>query len=192
MKNKLVFAFVAASILPLSSHAQLLVGAHMNTSISGTVEIELDSSFTVKEDIDTNSVSFYIGKQNSRNNYFLLGFDNFSMKIEGDSEKIKAKGLRLDAHFVYGEKQVKPYFGLGFGVYTSDDILINDDITGVSFQLMGGAKVELTEQLELDFALQSQAIAWQDVEVNNLGFGNTTMSIINSQVTLGAGIAYKF
>src|SRR5690554_7685652 len=74
MKNKLVFAFVAASILPLSSHAQLLVGAHMNTSISGTVEIELDSSFTVKEDIDTNSVSFYIGKQNSRNNYFLLGF----------------------------------------------------------------------------------------------------------------------
>lgn len=109
-----------------------------------------------------------------------------------------ALGWRLDGQFVFGEGNVKPYVGGGIGFYLLDNppmlqgnYLEDDMQLGVSFQLMGGAKIDLSPNLELDLSLQFQGFLWQDIEYIGY-YESTKISMSSSQLTLGAGIAYKF
>ena len=97
--------------------------------------------------------------------------------------------------------KVKPYFGVGFGFYSSEDLadLLNDigianesKIKGVSFQLMGGVKISASEQVEFDVNIQSRAIGWQDVEVYSGSSKLGTFEQTTSDVTIGVGVDFKF
>lgn len=94
---------------------------------------------------------------------------------------------------MYGQAQIKPYWGLGFGFYTlKESPLVPDEThSGVSFQVMGGTKIDLTKNLELDLNLEIQGMAWQDVEYRSR-WTTETISMTSSKVSVGAGLAYKF
>ena len=115
------------------------------------------------------------------------------MKVDVGNYSSKATGFRLDWQFVYTEEKVKPYWGLGFGVYSLKEapLVPDEKQSGVSFQAMGGTKIDLTENLELDLQLQFQGIVWQDVEYSD-GWSTETVEMSSSIISAGVGLAYKF
>lgn len=192
MKKIAIATLLVASTLPLSSHAQLIVGAGLTKSLTSELKLEIDS-VTGTTDIDINSVAFSVGYKNNNNNRFLISLDTLDAKASELGYSSKATGVRLDAQFVYGQSQIKPYWGLGFGVYTlKESPLVPDEThSGVSFQVMGGTKIDLTKNLELDLNLEIQGMAWQDVDFYSY-YGTQTISMTSSKVSVGAGLAYKF
>ena len=194
MKKIGIATLLIASTLPLSSHAQLIIGAGINKSSSADLKLENEKNGITKTyDLDTNTASFYIGYKNHKNNRFLISLDNLDAKVSDLGYSSKATGVRLDAQFVYGQSQIKPYWGLGFGVYTlKESPLVSDEThSGVSLQVMGGTKIDLTKNLELDLNLEIQGMAWQDVEYRSRWI-TETISMTSSKVSVGAGLAYKF
>lgn len=194
IKRVLLTAIFFVVALPVTSHADIIIGANVSKSLSADLDFEKDN-ITETYDLDTSTSSFYIGYKNNKNNRFLVTFDN--MKVDVDNYSSKATGIRLDWQFVYGGQNVKPYWGLGFGFYSLKEapLLPDESQKGVSFQLMGGAKIDLTENLELDLQLQSQGIGWQDYEeyyCNYYSCYTETTSMRSSITSAGIGLAYKF
>jgi len=201
IKKALLTAVFFIAALPLASHAQLIIGAGINTSLNSDLDFK-KNGVTETYDLDTNTASFYIGNKSSSNNRFLIQLDNKKVKIDDfSSYSSTAKGLRLDWQFVYTQAAVKPYWGFGFGFYELKEapLLPDESQKGVSFQAMGGVKIDLLKKLELDLSLQYQGIVWQDVEVNryyNSGYYSkwTTekTSMTSSFFSAGLGLAFKF
>lgn len=145
------------------------------------------------DDLDSTAVNIHLGLMLKNNNRFLIGLDSLSVKDDA-GDKIKAKGLRLDWQFVYGDQLVQPYWGLGFGIYSSKELGEAVDVSslrGVSFQAMGGVKLAINKQFEIDLNLQAQGISWQNVDYV---FSNTTTTLEQSttNVSFGLGADYKF
>lgn len=180
--------FIAA--LPITSHAELIIGANISKNLSADLNFE-EGGYTETFDLDTTTASFYIGSKSHRNNRFLVQLDR--MKVEVDDYSSTATGVRLDWQFVYTEQKVKPYWGLGFGFYSLKEAPLVPDETqsGISFQAVGGTKVDLTDNLELDLQLQFQGIVWQDVEYD-YGWYTETTEMSSSSLTAGIGLAFKF
>ncbi|GLR63386.1 hypothetical protein [Marinospirillum insulare] len=198
IKRVLLTAIFFVVALPVTSHADLIIGANISKSLSADLDLENDWD-SISLDLDTSTTSFYIGTKNNKNNRFLVTFDN--MKVDVGNYSSKATGFRLDWQFVYTEEKVKPYWGLGFGVYSLKEapLVPDEKQSGVSFQAMGGAKIDLTENLELDLQLQFQGIVWQDVEeyICNYTYYSSycyteTTSMSSSIISAGVGLAYKF
>ena len=64
-------------------------------------------------------------------------------------------------------------------------------MSGISFQMAVGAKIDVADNVELDVSLQRQAIAWQEIEFS--GFGRTeTIQMSYAYNLLSAGVAFKF
>lgn len=190
IKRILLTAVFFIAILPITSHAELIIGANISKSLNADLNLEEDG-FTESFDLDATTASFYIGSKSHRNNRFLVQLD--SMKVEVGNYSSKATGVRLDWQFVYTEAKVKPYWGLGFGFYSLKEAPLVPDETqsGISFQAVGGTKVDLTDNLELDLQLQFQGIVWQDVEYD-YGWYTETTEMSSSSLTAGIGLAFKF
>lgn len=194
IKRLLLTAVFFIAALPITSNAELIIGANISKSLSADLDLE-EGGFTESFDLDTTTASFYIGSKNHRNNRFLIQLD--SIKVEVGNYSSTATGVRLDWQFVYTEEKVKPYWGLGFGFYSLKEAPLVPDETqsGISFQAVGGTKIDLNESLELDLQLQFQVIAWQDVEFIKCGsyFCSTdTVEMSSGSLTAGIGLAYKF
>jgi opacity protein-like surface antigen len=194
----------SASLLLLSSLATttqadvekgVYLGLDMNTSLSGTATAEYERSNIENEtDIDTTGAGIFIGYRSSRNNRVQLSFTSFDVEYEGGTTE-EVTGMDFDWQFVYGDKTVQPYWGLGFGLYTyedTSDLFVSDeDLKGVSFQLAAGAKFDLHEHFELDASYHIKSIAWQDIVVIN-GFTSETLSLSHTFSYLNFGAAIKF
>ena len=197
-----VLCAVSVSAQADSNDKKFFVGAGISAG-SATHELKatgIGGSAKTEVDLDSSAGNIHIGFMLSNNNRFIISLE--SVGFEDDTgEELEASGIRLDWQFVYTENQVKPYFGVGFGFYSSEDLadLLNDigianesKIKGVSFQLMGGVKITASEQVEFDVNIQSRAIGWQDVEVYSGSSKLGTFEQTTSDVTIGVGVDFKF
>jgi len=190
---------VALSLLSFNASAELLLGAHISKSISGEARAEFDvADFDIAEDVDVTDISFFIGSKNDRNNRFLLSYSSVGIDFDKSDITEDAVGINFDWQFVYGKQQLKPYWGIGFGFYSLDEAAIlngttkeGDGLSGFAFQLQGGAKVSMADNVEVDISFRRQAIAWQDIELDT-GFGTETISTAYVHNSLNAGVAFMF
>lgn len=182
-----------------AAEAGYFAGIGLSTSVSGKAEAELENAdVTLSEDIDVGALNLFIGHRSVRNNRFIFSYDSISFDLDSSNTSEDATGFRFDWQFVYGEEQVQPYWGLGFGLYNLQDATIlngsnleGDDMSGISFQMAVGAKIDVADNVELDVSLQRQAIAWQEIEFS--GFGRTeTIQMSYAYNLLSAGVAFKF
>ena len=171
------------------------VGLDLTTSVAGEFKAEnLDYGNEVTQDIDVSSAAFSIGYRTESNNRVQLSRSAISMDYElGGSDDVT--GTELDFHYVYGKDLVQPYIGFGLGYYTLEDSadLIEDgsDLTGVSFQLLGGIKLDLHEHFELDISYHVKSIVWEDITFID-GSDSETIQLSNNYQYLNLGAAFKF
>ena len=192
LKKLATIGILSIAVLPLTSHAQVIAGMNFNKSFNGDLDIKYNNN-TTTYDLDTHEASFFIGHKNYRNNRFLLSLNKQKFKVSDLGYSSDANGLRLDWQFVYGEQILQPYWGAGFGLYSlkSSPIVSGKKQTGFSLQAMGGTKVSLRPNLELDFSLQMQGIKWQNVKRRNTT-SSSDISMDNIQIGASVGFAYIF
>ena len=152
LKKLATIGILSIAVLPLTSHAQVIAGMNFNKSFNGDLDLKYNNN-TTTYDLDTHESSFFIGHKNYRNNRFLLSLNKQKFKVSDSGYSSDANGLRLDWQFAYGEQILQPYWGAGFGLYSlkSSPIVSGKKQTGFSLQAMGGTKVSLRPNLELDF-----------------------------------------
>ena len=199
MKYKLAALCLLASSGALAEDKKFIAGFNYTKSIVAEAKVtleELDDEFT--EDIDMSTLGLYLGYINENNNRFLLSYSSSTIDFDESNESEDVTGFDFDWQFVYGEDQVQPYWGIGFGLHTIDDALIltgtnleGDSLSGLSFQLMAGVKVEVNEQVELDVSIQRKAYAWQSIEID-AGYSTETIDTIYAQTALSFGVGFKF
>lgn len=177
----------------------IFIGFDLSTSLSGTFKVEAESSSGLKRedevDTDSNTLGIYLGYRFPSNNRFQISRNSIDVTVEGSDEDDEFTGTDFDWQFVYGEETVQPYWGLGFGLYNLEDSAEytkdNEDIKGISFQLMGGLKLDLHEHFEIDVSYRAKSIGWQDVQITD-GFSSVTLSMVNTSGSLNFGAAVKF
>ena len=199
MKYKLAALCLLASSGALAEDKKFIAGFNYTKSISAEAKVtleELDDEFT--EDIDMSTLGLYLGYINENNNRFLLSYSSSTIDFDESNESEDVTGFDFDWQFVYGEDQVQPYWGIGFGLHTIDDALIltgtnleGDSLSGLSFQLMAGVKVEVNEQVELDVSIQRKAYAWQSIDIE-VGSFEETIDMTYAQTALSFGAGFKF
>lgn len=191
LKKLATIGILSIAVLPLTSHAQVIAGMNFNKSFNGDLDLKYNNN-TTTYDLDTHEASFFIGHKNYRNNRFLLSLNKQKFKVSDLGYSSDANGLRLDWQFAYGEQILQPYWGAGFGLYSlkSSPIVSGKKQTGFSLQAMGGTKVSLRPNLELDFSLQMQGIKWQNVKRNTTSSSDISMD--NIQIGASVGFAYIF
>jgi opacity protein-like surface antigen len=190
---------LSLTVISLNTQAKvepgIFIGLDLSTSITGTAKAESEVSDTENEtDIDANALSFYIGYRFPTNNRFQISLTSIDVSYDSGSDQ-EFNGTDFDWQFVYGTDKLQPYWGLGFGIYTYEDTAKitekNDDLSGVSLQLLGGIKFDVHEHVEFDVSYRVKSIAWQDITVSN-GFSTETISLIHTTSSLNFGAAFKF
>lgn len=199
MRIKLAALCLLVSSSAIAEDKSFIAGLNYTKSISAEAKVTrdvVDDEFT--EDLDIATLGLYLGYINENNNRFLLSYSAATIDFDKSNSSEDVTGLDFDWQFVYGEDQIQPYWGIGFGLHTIDDALIltdtnleGDSLSGFSFQLMGGIKVAVNEQVELDVSIQSKAYAWQAIEIES-GFNKDTINTSYSQTALNFGAGYKF
>lgn len=190
---------LALSMLSFNTSAELLVGGNLFTSFSGEAEAELDSlDEEITEDIDVSGLSVFIGHKTERNNRFLLSLESTTVDFDESNETEDLTGLNFDWQFVYTDQKIKPYWAIGFGLYKVDEAIVltgtdkeGDSLSGFSFQMGAGAKVEVTPEFELDISIKRQAIAWEEVDVE-VGVFSETISTVYVHNSINVGAAFMF
>ncbi|MFQ3170100.1 MAG: opacity protein-like surface antigen [Oleispira sp.] len=190
---------LSLTVISLNTQAKvepgIFIGLDLSTSITGTAKAESEVSDTENEtDIDANALSFYIGYRFPTNNRFQISLTSIDVSYDSGSDQ-EFNGTDFDWQFVYGTDKLQPYWGLGFGIYTYEDTAKitekNDDLSGVSLQLLGGIKFDVHEHVEFDVSYRVKSIAWQDITVSN-GFSTETISLSHTTSSLNFGAAFKF
>jgi opacity protein-like surface antigen len=190
---------LSLAAISLSTQADVkpgvFLGLDLTTSITGTAKAEYEVSGEEDEaDIDTSAVGLYIGYRFPSNNRFQISRTSIDVSFETGPDD-EFTGTDFDWQFVYGEEQIQPYWGLGFGLYTYEDTAKistkDEDLSGVSVQLLGGIKLDMHENVELDVSYRIKTIAWQDITISN-GFATETLSLSHSSSSLNFGAAFKF
>ena len=190
---------LSLAVLSLNAQAKvepgIFLGLDLSTSITGTAKAEYEvSGVENEEDIDSNALSLYLGYRFPTNNRFQISRSSIDVSYESGSDE-EFNGTDFDWQFVYGTDKIQPYWGLGFGLYTYEDSAQitekNDDLSGISFQLLGGIKLDMHEHVELDVSYRAKSIAWQKITVSN-GFSTETINLSHTTSSLNFGIAFKF
>lgn len=199
MKIKLAAVCLLASSSAFAQDTNVIAGINFTTSISAeaTATLELaDDEFT--EDIDMSALGLYLGYVNERNNRFLVTYSSASVDFDDSGASEDITGFDFDWQFVYGEDQVKPYWGLGLGLHTIDEASIltytdqkGKSLSGVSVQLMAGIKLEVNEQVEIDVSFKRKAYAWQSIEISS-SFSSDTLDTAYVTNSLSFGAGFKF
>lgn len=199
MRYKLAALCLLASSGALAEDNNIIAGFNYTTSLSAEVKVTLDVlDDEITEDLDISTLGLYLGYINENNNRFIVSFSSAEVDFDESNLKEDVTGIDLDWQFVYGDEQVQPYWGIGFGFHTIEEALIltgtdieGDSLSGLSFQLMAGIKVEVNEQVELDVSIQRKAYAWQSIDVE-IGSFNETIDMTYAQTALSIGAGFKF
>ncbi|WP_430461775.1 outer membrane beta-barrel protein [Thalassolituus sp. LLYu03] len=181
----------------VASESSAIAGVNLATSMSGTAQAEFDQfGVTLEEDFDSNAFSVFLGYQTERNNRFKVSYESRSFALDKSNVTEDASGFRFDWDFVYGEEKVHPFWSIGFGFYTLEDPAIltgsnleGDDLSGVSFQMAGGVKIDLADNLEASIAFERQAIGWQEIEIS---YYDETINMTYVHNSLNAGLLMRF
>ncbi|OUS39964.1 hypothetical protein A9R00_08420 [Oleispira antarctica] len=199
MKFKLAALCLLASSGAMAEDKKFIAGLNYTKSISAEAQATLDiADDEITEDLDIATLGLYLGYINENNNRFLLSYSSSTIDFDESNGSEDVTGLDFDWQFVYGEDQVQPYWGIGFGLHTIDEALIltgtnleGDSLSGLSFQMMAGVKIAVNEQVELDVSIQRKAYAWQSIDIE-IGSYSETINTIYVQNALSFGAGFKF
>ena len=199
MKIKLVMLCLLASSNVIANDKNFIAGFNYTKSLSAEAEATFDvSDYEVKEDLDISTLGLYLGYINEKNNRFTVSYSSATIDFQKSNVNEDVTGFDFEWQFVYGEDQVQPYWGIGFGLHTIDEALIlngsnldGDSLNGVSFQMMGGAKFIVSDQVELDLSVQRKAFAWQSIDIET-GFVTDTIKTNYVQNAVNFGAGFKF
>lgn len=177
------------------SDSGVYLGLDVAVSLTGEITAKnLDYDNEESGNIDVSSRAIFIGYRTESNNRVQLSRSSMSVDYDlGGTDDIT--GTELDFHYVYGQSLVQPYLGFGFGYYTLEDsgdaLVGGDDLNGLSFQLLGGIKLDVHQHVEFDVSLRVKSIVWDELEASN-GFETQTIQLTHSYSSLNVGGAYKF
>lgn len=202
---KPIYLVTLLSMTAFIAHAENIVepgvflGLDLSTSILGAADSEIefsnsDTKYVTEDDIDASSAAITLGYRFPSNNRFQISLVSIDAELKG-SIKDEFSGTDFDWQFVYGIETVQPYWGLGFGLYTFENTAQvtekNQDLGGLSLQLLGGIKIDLHKHFEVDVSYRMKSIVWQDVEESNALLTKTT-SRSHTMGSLNFGAAVKF
>jgi opacity protein-like surface antigen len=199
MKFKIAALCLLASSCAIAEDKKVIAGLNYTKSLSAVATLTTDvTSGEVTEDLDISTLGLYLGYINENNNRFIVSYTSATIDFDKSNASEDATGFDLDWQFVYGEEQVQPYWGIGFGFHSIDDPLIlrgtnleGDTLSGASFQMMAGIKILVREQVELDISVQRKAYAWQSIDID-AGFASDTINTSYVQNALNVGAGFKF
>ena len=199
MKIKLAALCLLASTSAIAEDRSVIAGFNYTKSLSAEATVTFDvSDHEVTEDLDISTLGLYLGYITKRNNRFTVSYSSATIDFDKSNVSEDVTGFDFDWQFVYGENQVQPYWGIGFGLHTIDDAVVltgsnleGDSLSGLSFQLMGGIKIPVNDLVELDVSIQRKAYAWQSVDVQ-AGFVTDTVNLAYVQNALNFGAGFKF
>ncbi len=199
MKFSTLVASLALLLCSLNASAEWLLGGSWYYSFDGEARFDYDiDAEEATADIDISGIRVHLGSKNKRNNRFILSYDTMTMDAPKGTANEDIKGLTFDWEFVYGEREINPYWGLGFGLYRVEDATIlkntnlaGDDMSAVSFQIAGGAKIQPLDNLELDASIRIQSLALQSVELTSRG-RTEDLQVSYSHTSLNVGATLIF
>jgi len=199
MKYKIAALCLLASSSAIAEDKKLIAGLNYTMSLSAEATLSTEeTSGEATEDLDISTLGLYLGYINENNNRFIVSYSSATIDFDEANVSEDATGFDLDWQFVYGEEQVQPYWGLGFGFHSIADPLIlrgtnldGDTLSGVSFQVMAGIKIQVHKQVELDISVQRKAYAWQSIDIDT-GFASDTLNLNYVQNALNVGAGFKF
>lgn len=199
MKFKIAALCLLASSGAIAEDTKVIAGFNFTKSLSAEAEAKLDvADSEITEDLDITTTGLYLGYVNEKNNRFMLSYSKETVDFDKSDIDEDVTGFDFDWQFVYGEAQVQPYWGIGFGLHTIDEALIlnntskkGSSLNGFSFQLMAGIKIPVNEIVEFDVSIQRKAYAWQDIELI-VGSRTDTLKTTYTKNAVNFGVGFKF
>ncbi len=190
MKQLTPLAFALAAALPTAAQAQVYVGLDL---AGGSGETEFEASSTYTQDIETGTAALKIGYVTQAGNRLQLSFTGIDAEVEDTDLEHEFSGIDFDAKFPFGESRVKPYLGIGLGLYTWEDtgdaFADGDDLSGIALNLSGGALFEVNDHFDLEAGLQIKAIGWQSIEPVG-GGEEVDVTTAITQLMVGANVRF--
>jgi opacity protein-like surface antigen len=206
------YTLAAACLLASSSaFAQednaMIAGFNYTKSLSAEAKKTYDRpDREYTEDISTKAFGVYLGYVNEKNNRFLVSYSKADVDFDRSPASEDITGFDLDWQFVYGQDQIQPYWGIGFGFHSIKDAAIlsgsnkdGDSLDGISFQMSAGVKAAINEQVELDISIQRKAYAWQSIHISNIenygysySYYSESIDTAYVQNSLSIGLGFKF
>jgi opacity protein-like surface antigen len=160
---------------------------------AGGGETEFEGNFTITEDMDTTLSALVLGVEFRTGNRFEVSFTSITADFEDATDEDEFSGIDFDWKFPFGEETIKPFLGLGFGLYTWEDtadLFVDDeDLSGIALNLMGGALFQPHEHLEFEAGYQYKGIGWQTIRPVG---SSTDVETSTSMGNLYLSAKYKF
>ncbi|WP_291841969.1 outer membrane beta-barrel protein [Maricaulis sp.] len=208
MKYATLIATTAALCLSAISHAQDnyvagqfgLRAVEQTDSSAGAVDIDSElgnaAYYSVAFGRRHNNMRFELelARRGGEINSFAIGGTGQAVSGEG----LTATSLMANAYVDFNtEGRVSPYLGGGLGLarvtadYTGAGGSVSGDASAVSFQLIGGASVQVSERIELFSDLRYLRVMETDHALT-APLGSSDVSFKYDGYTLGAGVRVSF
>lgn len=169
------------------------IGGDISTSLYGQRKATLTLGSNEDEseaDLDTNTLALHAGYRYDTDNRILLSRSYVNGDLEGSD--VDFTGWDLDWHFVYHVDGLKPFWGIGFGLYnyenTNKYVTNDSDIGGFAFNLLAGIKHQYKD-FEFDISYRIKGIGWQTLKDNTTG---AELQLSDSTNSINIGAAYIF
>lgn len=184
----LVSLHAAADVTP-----RFYTGLSLSTG-NGSEQIEyigVTDSDIYNTEYDATGISAYGGYIFPSNNRFELSLSRINAHSE-DGVSASFSGVDFDWKFTFGEGNISPYIGLGFGFYTSADtseiFASNEDLQGYALTLAGGLIAKVSDRLQLDFSLSYKSIDWTAIKDES----DNTYDLYDGVSRFSLGASYLF
>lgn len=114
-----------------------------------------------------------------------------AIDLEANGTERKYEGLDFDWYIPFGSQRLKPFVGLGFGLYEytglGENNGLNQNLEGLALNFMAGLLFPFNENLELEISYEGKGIGWEETQA--AGADIETSSDISS---FGFGLRFKF
>ncbi|EAT12669.1 outer membrane beta-barrel protein [Bermanella marisrubri] len=122
-------------------------------------------------------------------NRFEISANAIDLEISDDERKYE--GLDFDWYVPFGAQRLKPFVGIGFGLYEYTDLgdsnTVNKNLEGIALNFMAGVLFAFNENLELELSYEGKGIGWEETQA--VGADIETTTDISS---FGFGLRFKF
>ncbi|WP_396588670.1 hypothetical protein [Bermanella sp. R86510] len=100
-------------------------------------------------------------------------------------------GIDFDWYFPFGSHNIKPYLGLGFGLYEYEDTAVlftdGENLGGISINFLAGVMIPFNESVELSLGYEAKGIGWETMQANG-----QEVEASSSVSSVGFGLLFKF
>lgn len=155
----------------------------------GSATESQESSINTDYDYDHSQGDLKIGWVLESGNRFEVSANAIDLEANGTERKYE--GLDFDWYVPFGAQHLKPFLGVGFGLYEytglGENNGLNQNLEGLALNFMAGLLFAFNENLELELSYEGKGIGWEETQA--AGADVETSSDISS---FGFGLRFKF